>query len=149
MQVSPATQDDIPALCELLAILFAQEAEFHPDPEAQARGLRMIIGQPGAGQILVLRDGPVRAGMVNLLYTVSTFRGGRVALLEDMIVRPEFRGRGAGGLLLEAAIAAARAAGCSRITLLTDRANEPAQRFYRRHGFVGSTMTPMRLMLET
>jgi len=81
-----------------------------------------------------------------LLYTVSTARGGRVALFEDMVVRPERRGNGAGSALLQAAIARAREAGCSRITLLADHANEAALRFYQRHGFTASGMLPLRLV---
>jgi len=77
----------------------------------------------------------------------STALGGRVALLEDMVVRPDARGRGAGSLLLRAAVEFARAAGCLRITLLTDADNAAAQRFYARHGFGQSAMIPMRLPL--
>jgi len=146
MLVDAASLDDIPQLCELLAILFAQEKEFEPDATRQAAGLQQIIENPDAGQILLLRDGEVAAGMVNLLYTVSTARGGRVALLEDMVVRPEWRGNGAGSILLAAAVDHAKAAGCSRITLLTDHANGAAIRFYRRHGFAASGMLPLRFV---
>ncbi|MBL8474910.1 MAG: GNAT family N-acetyltransferase, partial [Methyloversatilis sp.] len=41
----------------------------------------------------------------------------------------------------------ARQRGCRRITLLTDGHNLAAQRFYRQHGFAGSDMKAMRLML--
>jgi GNAT superfamily N-acetyltransferase len=85
--------------------------------------------------------------MVNLLYTVSTALGARVAMLEDMVVTRQQRGGGIGTLLLQAAIALARADGCQRITLLTDTDNASAHRFYRRHGFVASPMVPFRLML--
>jgi GNAT superfamily N-acetyltransferase len=146
VRVEAATLDDIAQLCELLAILFAQEEEFQPDAAKQAAGLRLIIDNPEAGQILLLRDGAEVAGMVNLLYTVSTACGGRVATLEDMVVRPEWRGNGAGSMLLQAAIAHAHAAGCLRITLLTDHANEAAIRFYRCHGFTASGMLPLRLV---
>jgi GNAT superfamily N-acetyltransferase len=146
-QIGLATLDDIPQLCQLLAVLFAQEAEFEPDAAKQAAGLRRIIENPALGQILLLRAGAEVLGMVSLLYTVSTARGGRVALLEDLVVRPERRNSGTGSTLLQAAIAHAREAGCLRITLLTDRANEAALRFYRRHGFAASGMLPLRLML--
>jgi ribosomal protein S18 acetylase RimI-like enzyme len=85
--------------------------------------------------------------MVNLLYTVSTALGARVALLEDMVVAPQARGRGLGSALLTHAIAHARSQGCRRITLLTDGVNDSAQRFYARHGFTGSGMVPMRMSL--
>lgn len=87
-------------------------------------------------------------GMVNLLFTISTALGGRVAILEDMVVRPGYRSCGAGSKLLQAAMDFAKSAGCHRITLLTDRANESAQRFYKRHGFTLSEMVPLRLSLE-
>ncbi|MBI1175275.1 MAG: GNAT family N-acetyltransferase [Sideroxydans sp.] len=144
-RIEAATLDDIPQLCELLQVLFAQEREFQPDAARQAAGLREIIEHPDAGQILLLREGGEVVAMVGLLYTVSTARGGRVAMLEDMVVRPGRRGSGAGSALLQAAIAHAQAAGCSRITLLTDQDNETAIRFYRRHGFEVSGMLPLRL----
>ncbi|WP_018411916.1 GNAT family N-acetyltransferase [Methyloversatilis thermotolerans] len=144
MTIEPATREDIPALCGLLATLFAQEAEFAPDTAAQARGLAMIIDDARVGTVLLARrDGQV-LGMVNLLYTVSTALGERVLLLEDMVVAPRARRDGVGSALLQAAIAHARAQRCPRITLLTDRVNADAQRFYARHGFVASDMLTMR-----
>ena len=110
--------------------------------------MRQIIGRPDTGKILVLRDGERVCGMVNLLFTVSTARGGRVAVLEDMIVAPANRGCGWGSRLLDAALHSARSAGCSRITLLTDATNTRALRLYQRLGFQTSTMVPLRLHLE-
>ena len=147
MQITPAKTSDIPALCELLDILFSQEAEFKPDHEAQSRGLAHIISSQEVGLIVVARHDSQVVGMVNLLYTVSTALGDRVALLEDMVVFPNVRGAGVGSRLLEQAIQFARMNGCKRITLLTDRANESAQRFYQRHGFGFSAMIPLRLSL--
>ncbi len=147
LTITPATLADIPALCRLLDRLFTQEAEFQPDRAAQERGLGHIIRDPHAGHILVARQDDAIVGMVNLLYTVSTALGGRVALLEDMVVAPQARGQGVGAQLLTAAIAHARQQGCLRITLLTDTDNHVAQAFYRKQGFVASSMLPMRLML--
>jgi GNAT superfamily N-acetyltransferase len=148
MKITEATKDDMNGLCELLEVLFAQEAEFRPDRTLQSTGLQQIIDFPERGRILVLREGSLLVGMVNVLFTISTALGGRVALLEDLIVHPAYRGRGAGSELLQAAIHLARSFGCRRITLLTDRTNESAQRFYERQGFNLSEMVPMRLLLE-
>ena len=148
MRIEIAQPSDIPHLCRLLTILFTQEEDFHPDEAAQSRGLGRIIADPQIGQILVARQAGAVIGMVNLLYTMSTALGEKVALLEDMVVDPDVRGSGVGSLLLEEAIRHTRMKGCKRITLLTDRNNEEAQRFYRRHGFVLSAMTPLRLSLE-
>ncbi|MBI3561593.1 MAG: GNAT family N-acetyltransferase [Gammaproteobacteria bacterium] len=148
MQITPATTSDLPALCELLDLLFSQEADFKPDREAQRRGLARIINNPEVGLIVVARRDNQVVGMVNLLYTVSTALGERVALLEDMVVSPNSRGAGVGSRLLEQAIQFARFNGCKRITLLTDRTNESAQRFYQKHGFSFSAMIPLRLALS-
>ncbi len=143
--IDDATPADIPALCDLLTLLFAQEADFVPDRAKQERGLRLILDDARVGAILAARaDGRQVVGMVNLLFTVSTAEGARVMLLEDMIVRPDQRGQGVGLKLIEAAIARAAASGCARITLLTDEDNNQAQWFYGRAGFRRSAMIPMR-----
>ena len=143
-----ASESDIPALCDLLNVLFTQEAEFAPDEAPQRRGLSRIVADPEIGTILIARDDRRIVGMVNLLYTVSTALGESVALLEDMVVLPDARGDGIGTCLLQEAIALAHARNCKRITLLTDRANTSAQDFYKKHGFSLSTMLPLRLMLD-
>ena len=147
IRIDIAQESDIPSLCGLLNFLFVQEAEFTPDETAQRRGLTMIVTDPEVGTILVARDGQGIVGMVNLLYTVSTALGARVALLEDMVVAPQRRGAGIGSMLLQQAIEFAQTRGCKRITLLTDADNEAAQRLYRKHGFNVSEMLPMRNML--
>lgn len=147
IQTTEAALDDIPQLCDLLALLFTQEAEFAPDRTRQADGLREIIAHPEVGRIVILREGDAVIAMANLLFTVSTALGGRVALLEDVIVHPDYRGGGVGSQLLQAVVELARNAGCLRITLLTDRDNAAARRFYARHGFEPSMMLPMRLRL--
>jgi GNAT superfamily N-acetyltransferase len=85
--------------------------------------------------------------MINLLFTVSTALGEYVAILEDMVLRPERRGKGEGTILLKAAIECAKHKGCKRITLLTDQTNEGAIKFYQRQGFVKSAMMPLRLTI--
>lgn len=145
LTIARAHIEDIPALCTLLALLFNQEAEFKPDAALQAQGLQEIIDHPERGQILVMRDQSRLVGMVNLLFTVSTALGGKVALLEDMVVQPDYRGTGAGTALLQAAIEQAKTSGCRRITLLTDADNAGGQRFYQRQGFCLSDMRVMRL----
>ena len=148
MEIVTAAVDDIPALVDLLSILFAQEAEFSPDSQAHTRGLATIMSNPDIGLILVAKDQGQVIGMVNILFTVSTALGERVGILEDMIVSPAWRGAGIGTRLLRQAIAQAQEQGCRRLTLLTDADNRSAHRFYERHGFVLSEMVPFRLVLK-
>ena len=143
-----ATVADVPQLSGLLSILFTQEAEFAPDTARQTSALQRIIDQPETGRVYCAVERGSVVGMVNILFTISTAEGGRAAWLEDMIVHPGRRGDGIGKRLLDEAVAGARAAGCTRITLLTDATNVSAMRFYQRAGFVGSPMVPLRLNLR-
>ncbi len=148
MKTRLATPDDVPKLCVLLGLLFEQEAEFCADHTRQEAGLRMILENPVYGQIMVgCVEGEI-VGMVTLLYTVSTFMGKKVAIIEDMVVLPEYRGKGFGDGILEAAILHAREVGCGRVTLLTDDVNHSAIRFYERSGFSKSAMIPLRIILD-
>lgn len=142
--ISPANAQDIPALCELLDMLFSQEAEFQADGAAQRRGLNEIIANPTVGRILVARSRTTVIGMVSLLFSISTALGGRVAWLEDMVIHPDWRNRDIGSALLSKALEQSRTEGLKRITLLTDGDNLAAQGFYRKHGFSASPMIPMR-----
>ena len=148
MKISIASSNDIPELCTLLNSLFNQEAEFVPDRQTQTRGLAAVINGSEAGDILVAREDGEIVGMVNLLYTVSTALGTRVALLEDLIIFPNRRGQGIGSTLIRHAVKFAKEKDCTRITLLTDDDNERAQRFYKRHGFSRSSMIAFRMYLD-
>src|SRR3954464_11189295 len=135
-------------MVDLLAVLFTDEAEFHPNAEKQRRALEALLGNPTVGTLYVAREGKRVVAMANLLYTVSTAEGGKAALFEDLVVHPDERKRGIGEALLKFVVEQARADGVLRITLLTDMQNERAQAMYRRVGFVGSPMRPMRLKLK-
>ncbi|MEW6720569.1 MAG: GNAT family N-acetyltransferase [Thermodesulfobacteriota bacterium] len=139
-----ARPDDLPSIVSLLGELFAIEEDFLPDPARQRRGAELILGNPEVGRILVCETGGRVAGMVSLLFTVSTAEGAPAAWLEDLVVEPASRGRGMGRELLETAMRFAETKGLARITLLVDRTNEGAKRFYRRQGFRESAMLPMR-----
>jgi len=148
ISVRTAVENDVPRCAELLGILFSLEHEFTPDVELQSRGVSMIIHNPELGRIFVAEVDGVIQGMVMLLFTVSTFLGSKVALLEDMIVDPAWQGKGLGSHLINHALDFARREGLARITLLTDRDNETAQHFYASKSFIRSEMVVFRNMLS-
>src|SRR6266536_5948507 len=145
--IEPATEADLDELSEMLGELFTQESDFRPDKEKQLRGLRLIFEQPSRGRVFVLRRDGAIVGMINLLFTISTAEGGFVILLEDLVIHKEYQGKGYGSKLLQYAIDFAKQKNFPRITLLTDRPENVAQAFFRKHGFVESSMIPMRLLI--
>jgi GNAT superfamily N-acetyltransferase len=147
IEITPAEPGDLEQLAELLAELFTLESDFRPDREKQLCGLRLILDNPALGRLFVLRDQGRVAGMANLLITVSTAEGCRVAVLEDVIVRDGYRGKGLGRRLVEQVLAWAGMEGMARVTLLADRDNKAAVGFYRELGFDRSHMVVLRRRL--
>jgi GNAT superfamily N-acetyltransferase len=145
--IEPATEADLDELSEMLGGLFTQEGDFRPDKEKQLRGLRLIFEQPSRGRVFVLRRNGAIVGMINLLFTISTAEGGFVILLEDLVIHKQYQGKGYGSRLLQHAIDFAKQKNFLRVTLLTDRPENVAQEFFRHHGFVESSMIPMRLWI--
>jgi GNAT superfamily N-acetyltransferase len=147
-RIEPAVAADIEAMTELLGELFALESDFRPEPEKQRRGLRLILEQPALGQLFVLRLDDQVIGMANALLTVSTAEGQPVVLLEDVIVKAEFRGQQLGRLLISHVLDWAQARGLTRVTLLADQDNARALAFYRKLGFASSAMSVWRKNLS-
>lgn len=142
-----ATAADLDALADLLAELFTLESDFTPDRAKQLAALQAIVDNPALGRLFVLKVNGQVAGMANALITVSTAEGGRVLLLEDVIVKAAYRGRGLGRCLIEHVLAWAAAEGLTRATLLADRCNAAAFGFYQRLGFRVSAMQVLRKAL--
>jgi GNAT superfamily N-acetyltransferase len=55
--------------------------------------------------------------------------------VEDVVVDAAMAGRGYGEALMQRAIELARAAGCYKLVLTSNKARTDAHRFYRRLGF--------------
>ena len=150
LRVEMATLEDLPELTELVLELFSMSSgDFKPDREVQERGLRLILEQPSRGRIVVVRNDDQIFGMVNMLFTISTERGGFVILMEDVVIHPHHRGQGYGTMLLDHVIEFAEQKKFLRITLLTDKISAESQEFFRKQGFAYSNMIPMRYIIET
>ncbi len=147
-RVEPATIEDLPALTELVTNLFTYSGDFVPDRTLQERGLRLILEQPSRGRIFVIRNDDQIFGMVNLLFTISTARGGFVILMEDVVIHPDHRGQGYGTMLVNHVAEFAKKKQFKRITLLTDRISAESQEFFKKQGFEHSNMIPMRRIID-
>ena len=146
--VETATIDDLQPLTELVMELLEHSGDFTPDRAQQERGLRLILEQPSRGRIFVVRNHERIFGMVNLLFTISTARGGFVILMEDVVIHPDHRGQGYGSMLLKHVFDFAEQKDFRRITLLTDKISGESQSFFMKHGFEYSNMIPMRRIIE-
>jgi len=147
-RVEPATIEDLPALTELVMNLFTVSSDFTPDRMVQERGLQLILEQPNRGRIFVVRNDDQIFGMINLLFTISTARGGFVILMEDVVIHPSHRSQGFGSMLVDYVVEFAKSKQFKRITLLTDSISAESQEFFKKRGFEHSTMIPMRKIIN-
>jgi GNAT superfamily N-acetyltransferase len=146
-QIDFAASTDLDAMADLLHELFTLESDFRPLREKQLAALRWILDHPAHGRLFVLRGAGRVVGMVNALISISTAEGGPVLILEDVIVAAGHRGGGLGRHLVKHVLTWATAQSMSRVTLLADRENESALRFYRTLGFEESAMVVRRRKL--
>jgi len=79
-------------------------------------------------------DAPAVAGFALWFYNFSTFRGRHGIYLEDLFVRPAFRGRGIGRALLAGLAARCVREDLARLEWSVLDWNEPALAFYRTLG---------------
>ena len=148
IQIRKAKSGDLNDMTELLRILFSIEKDFSFNKEAHEKGLIMLIEEPaGRSVILVAEVDENVVGMVTAQTVISTATGGYSAWLEDLVVLPEYQGKGIGRSLLDHLLKWCREKGCLRIQLLADRDNGKALEFYKREGWSGSNMIPFKQML--
>lgn len=101
MPLRDATPADIDEICALIDELAAYERLTHEVGYVRAQVADHLFGPDPAAQVLmaVTDEGEV-AGMALWFKTFSTFLGTPGIWLEDLFVRPAYRGRGYGAALL-------------------------------------------------
>ncbi|RYX81679.1 GNAT family N-acetyltransferase [bacterium] len=125
-----ANSDDMPVLLELLDMLFAIETDFTFDAEAAQRGFELMLQDSERSAIWLAEDEGRIVGMCTGQITISTAIGARSIWVEDVIVRPEYRGQGLMPLLLGELEKWGRERGVKRLQNLCDLHNAPALSFY-------------------
>jgi GNAT superfamily N-acetyltransferase len=136
--IRPAIQDDDPERVFGLLWQLAPD-DPRPDPGRLAKVWEEIHQQPGRCLLLAMcEDEPV--GTVDTVLVPNLTRMARpYMLVENMVVDARHRRRGIGGLLMAAAEARARSAGCYKIQLLSNARRSDAHRFYEAAGLTASS----------
>ncbi len=132
----PATADDVPLILGFIRDLAAYEKLSH-EVAATADALRhTLFGDPAAAHVVLAEEDGRPAGFALYFFNYSTFLAQPGLYLEDLFVKPEFRGRGTGKALLLHLAKIANARGCGRMEWAVLDWNEPAKGFYRKLGAV-------------
>lgn len=87
-------------------------------------------------------DGSTAIGLLNSFLGYSTFYAAPLLNIHDLVVIPEYRGKGISTLLLQSAEDKAKSLGCCKLTLEVLENNKVAQHAYHRFGFAGYELDP-------
>lgn len=135
--VRSAAPEDAEALLALIDALADYENLARPDPAARARLIADGFARtpPRFETFLAFQsDDPEPVGYALVFETYSSFLARPTLYLEDLFVRPDARGAGAGRALFDFLIRQARDRGCGRMEWVCLHWNELAIGFYERRG---------------
>ena len=134
MTLRPATPDDAALVCELVRELAEYEKASADDVSATSDGFRAALApdaEPRLGCVLAFADDGEAAGLALYFPAFSTWRANWGMYLEDLFVRPVYRGKGIGLALFRHVAAEAVARDCARLEWVVLDWNELALGFYR------------------
>jgi GNAT superfamily N-acetyltransferase len=127
---------DVPLILTFIRELADYEKLAHEVTATEERLRDTLFGTPPAAHVIIAERDERPAGFALYFFNFSTFLAKPGIYLEDLFVKPEFRGHGIGKALLLHLAQIANARGCGRVEWSVLDWNEPAKGFYRSLGAV-------------
>ncbi len=132
--IRSATAADLPLILRFIRDL-ADYEKLSPEVVATEEALqRHLFGPQPAAHVVIAEVDRQPAGFALYFFNFSTFLARPGLYLEDLFVKPEFRGQGTGKALLLHLAKLANARGCGRMEWTVLDWNEDAIKFYESLG---------------
>ena len=132
--IRPSTSEDVPLILDFIRGIAEYEKLSHEVTATEADIRESLFGKrPAAECVLAFWDGKP-GGFAVFFHNFSTFLGKAGLYLEDLFVKPEFRGKGIGKALLFHLAGIARERECGRFEWAVLDWNTPAIEFYKKLG---------------
>lgn len=144
LEIRPAAPGDVPLILEFIHELASYEREPRSVVATEADLVRDGFGERPFYQCLIAEYGGVPVGFAFYFFNYSTWRGRPGIHLEDLFVRPPFRGKGVGKALLIKVAEVAVANRCARFQWDVLDWNQTAIDFY--HSLGAKFMSEWRIM---
>ena len=135
-RIDPAVEADAPLILDLIRDLAEYEKLSDQVTATEADIARSLFGDPPRAEAAIARLDGEAIGFALFFHNYSTFLGRPGLYLEDLYVRPAYRGRGFGRRLLVHLARIAVDRGCGRFEWSVLDWNAPAIAAYRRAGAV-------------
>ena len=133
--VREATKSDLPAVGKLLeGLIDAMDSTEGIDAEIALKNYKHLLSDTGSHFLVAAREGtPV--GFINFTVRQTILHESPSALIDELVVAEEHRGKGVGSQLVQAAIEKCRNLGCCEVEVSTEKTNLKARKFYKQCGF--------------
>lgn len=129
ISIRTATPEDYPAILGLIKEL----AEFEKEPDQVKNSVAQMHDEDDHFEALVVTENDVVIGMALYFYAYFTWVG-KSMWLDDLYVKPEYRGHGIASQLIEQLKEIARIKGCKQIRWQVLEWNENAIKLYEKIG---------------
>ena len=136
IRIDPATPADVPTICALIRELAEFERLAHEANASEEQIHDSLFGPKPGAEVIMARIGDEVAGFALFFHNYSTFLGRRGLYLEDLFVRPAYRGSGCGAALLRHLAKIAVDRKCGRFEWSVLDWNQRAIDFYKSLGAV-------------
>ena len=144
-----ATHDHEPTLAVFMRQLREDDPGEGPFDEARCvPAMRRLIADPSLGRMWMIDVDGRTAGYVALTLGYSIEFGGVAAVVDELFVAREYRGKGVGTRTLRLVVGEARKMGVAVLALEVTRSNDVAKRVYAKVGFADRDHHLMTLMLS-
>lgn len=123
--------------CPVILQFIKELAEYEKEPnavEATIELLEATIFDKQQAKVLLLENESEPLGFALYFYNFSTWRGKAGLYLEDLYVKPQYRGKGYGKMLLSYLAHQAVKDGCPRFEWIVLDWNTPSINFYKAMG---------------
>jgi GNAT superfamily N-acetyltransferase len=134
LHLRAATSGDVPLILQFIKELAEYEKLAHEVMATEDSLCDNLFGARKTAEVILAFEGDEPAGFALFFHNFSTFLGKPGIYLEDLFVRPQFRGRGYGKALMIHLARIAQERDCGRFEWWVLNWNTPSIEFYRRLG---------------
>jgi len=133
--VREATKSDLPAIGKLLQDLTdAMDDTEGNDIRIAIKTCEHLLSDASSHFLVAATEGTA-VGFINFTIRQTVLHRSPSALIDELVVAEEYRGKGVGKQLVLAAIEECRQLGCCEVEVSTEKTNLKAREFYKKCGF--------------
>jgi len=136
IRIRLATETDVPLIFSFIKEIAEYEKLSNEVVANKEKVKETLFGKKSYAEVIIAEYENVPVGQALFFHNYSTFLSQPGIYLEDLFVRPKYRGKGIGKELLKSLVKIAKERNCGRVEWVVLNWNKPAIDFYENLGAV-------------